>query len=93
MFKKASIDGSSFIYGSRNTKQQGLTAYQGFNEEIEKEKKIFLHFPDWLKLFLDFVSCTCKKCPIHKKYSYTTIVRHDIYTSLLIINDLILTFH
>lgn len=38
MFKKASIDGSSFIYGSRNTKQQGLTAYQGFNEETEKEK-------------------------------------------------------
>jgi len=27
-----------------------------------------------------------------QKYSYTTIVRHDIYTSLLIMNDLILTF-
>lgn len=37
MFKKASIDGLSFIYGSRNTRQQGLTAYQGFNEEKEKK--------------------------------------------------------
>lgn len=93
MFKKASIDGLSFIYGSRNTRQQGLTAYQGFNEE--KEKKIFLYqtFAWPVKAFLEVVSCTCKKWPIHKKYSYTTIVRHDIYTSLLIINDLILTFH
>lgn len=42
--------------------------------------------------FLDIDSCMCKKCPIHKKYSYTAIVRHDIYTSPLIVNDLILTF-
>lgn len=66
MFKKASIDGSSFIYGSRNTKQQGLTAYQGFNEETEKEKKIFLHLPDWLKLFWTLSVARVKNVPFTK---------------------------
>lgn len=106
MLKKAPIDGLSSelvldlaTAGDRDWLHIRLhIIFSGGKCKSKKKKKkkivCLYQMSAWLvKAFLDAVSCTREKMAHSQKYTYTTIVRHGIYTSLLIINDLILTFH